>query len=125
LVRPGWLLDFLGAAVTDRDGVFVGRITQVFVDDVTGQPEWIRVHLETTGRQELPGPLTTTADLAARPAAAAQDAVVPAEASDFSADGVSVPFTRRLIDTCPAIVDGPEQLSRRSESALYRHYDLG
>jgi hypothetical protein len=102
----------------------VGRITQVFVDDITGLPEWIRIHLDTDGRTELPGPVTMAADVPEPPGTAARNAVVPAEACDFSADGLSIPFTRLLVDTCPAIVNGVDRLSRRSETVLYRHYDL-
>jgi hypothetical protein len=95
---PNWR----GLTVLDQDGDPVGTITDIYVDDVTGQPEWATVN---TG---LFGSRTT---------------FVPLAQAQLRDRRVWVPFGRAFIKDAPNVdVDG--HLEAAEEARLYEHYGL-
>ncbi|MEV0054082.1 PRC-barrel domain-containing protein [Saccharopolyspora shandongensis] len=49
--------DLIGTPVFDRNGDRVGRVGNVYVDDVTHQPEWVTVRIGVFGVKETFVPL--------------------------------------------------------------------
>src|SRR6478609_6620826 len=79
----------------------IGAIGTVFVDDDTGEPEWVTVKTGLFGRSESFVPL--------------QDATV--DGSD-----IRVPFDKDTVKDAPRVDDDRGHLSADEESELYRYY---
>jgi stress response protein YsnF len=92
----------LGARVVDADGDKVGTINEVYLDDVTGEPNWVTV---TTGWFGL------------------SESFVPLDRARISDDQIRVPFDKATIKDAPRY-DGGEPLSSQDEDELYRHYAI-
>ncbi|MEV4432611.1 PRC-barrel domain-containing protein [Streptomyces sp. NPDC049555] len=91
----------IGRKAFDRAGTRIGTVDEVYLDDVTGVPEWAAVRTGFFGR----------------------DAFVPLEVSSVEEDGLRVPFDRALIRQSPGFGVG-RHLSPQQELQLYRHYGL-
>jgi sporulation protein YlmC with PRC-barrel domain len=91
----------IGRKAFDRDGVKLGTVDEVYLDDATGTPEWAAVRTGLFGR----------------------DAFVPLEPSQLDGDTLRVPFERALIRDAPDFGVG-RHLSPRQELQLYHHYGL-
>ena len=91
-----------GAEVYGLDGSKIGSAGQVYLDDQTGEPEWVSVR---TGMFGLKG------------------SFVPLSQSIFSGDRIEVPFDKDQVKGAPQIEpDG--DLSATQEDELYRYYGL-
>ena len=93
----------IGADVYDNDGDKIGTASEVFLDDQSGNPEWVTVKTGLFGTKET---------------------FVPLQNADLTGDGVRVPVTKAAVKDAPKI-DQDGHLSPEEESALYRHYSLG
>ena len=93
-----------GTAVYSSDGDKIGSVEEIFVDEETGQPEWV-----TTGT----GLLGT------------KKAVVPVQAADLREDGLYVPYSKDQVQGAPDVDLGGEEIAQADEQALYSHYGLG
>ncbi|MFJ8649373.1 PRC-barrel domain-containing protein [Streptomyces sp. NPDC093546] len=91
----------IGRKAYDRNGHKIGTIDEVYLDDATGVPEWAAVRTGLFGR----------------------DAFVPLAPSDFTDDGLHVPYDRALIKDAPDFGVG-RHLSPEQELQLYHHYGL-
>jgi sporulation protein YlmC with PRC-barrel domain len=91
----------IGRKAFDRDGVKIGTVDEVYLDDATGAPEWAAVRTGLFGR----------------------DAFVPLAPSELDGDTLRVPFERTLIREAPDFGVG-RHLSPRQELQLYHHYGL-
>ena len=91
----------IGRKAFDRDGVRIGTVDEVYLDDATGQPEWAAVRTGLFGR----------------------DAFVPLGHSEVVDGELRVPFERALIRRAPDIGVG-RHLSPAQELRLSRHYGL-
>ncbi|MGB5952841.1 MAG: PRC and DUF2382 domain-containing protein [Ornithinimicrobium sp.] len=92
------------AVVVDSDGDKVGKIGQVYLDDDSGNPEWVTVKTGLFGTSET---------------------FVPLSAADLSDDTIRVPYDKATIKDAPR-VDADQHLSPEQEDDLYRHYkDVG
>jgi uncharacterized protein (TIGR02271 family) len=91
-----------GRTLIDRDGGRIGRIDAVYIDDQTGQPEWMLVHTGLFGTKSTFVPL--------------------AQAAEFG-DQVQVPYEKQLIKDAPR-VDADQHLSESEEAELWRHYGM-
>ncbi|MFF4161080.1 PRC-barrel domain-containing protein [Streptomyces sp. NPDC001678] len=91
----------IGRKAFDRDGVKIGTVDEVYLDDATGEPEWAAVRTGLFGR----------------------DAFVPLEPSRVEEDGLRIPYERALIRQAPGFGVG-RHLSPAQELRLYRHYGL-
>jgi sporulation protein YlmC with PRC-barrel domain len=90
-----------GALVYDVDGERIGRVYDLFVDDLTSRPEWLLVNSSGVN----------------------PDRIIPIVGMQEHEDGVSVPFARRVIDDAPRI-NWTYGLSEENERRLYDHFDV-
>jgi PRC-barrel domain protein len=83
-------------ALVDREGTPLGRITHIYLDQVTGEPEWALVATGQGGRQVF----------------------VPLVDAAEHQDQVRVPVGRALVFDAPAIRPG-RQLSKEDTARLH------
>jgi len=92
----------IGSDMYSRDGDKIGRVGQVYLDDTTGQPQWLTVNTGFFGTNE---------------------SFVPITEADFSGDRVTVPFSKDRVKDAPNVAaDG--HISLDEERALYEYYEL-
>jgi uncharacterized protein (TIGR02271 family) len=91
-----------GATVRDTAGDKLGKVSQVYLDDQTGQPEWVTVRTGLFG---------------------GKDSFVPLAAADLQGDELVVNTDKDTVSGAPQI-DGDEHLSEQDEAELYRYYGL-
>jgi PRC-barrel domain len=89
-----------GLSVLDRDGDTVGRITHIYLDRDSGQPEWALVAMPERGRVFVPLTDATAAD-----------------------DRVRIVVAKAAVRDAPEVASGRE-LSQQDETRLYRHYGV-
>jgi uncharacterized protein (TIGR02271 family) len=93
----------IGRDVYDSSGSKIGSASEVYLDDQTGQPEWMTVRTGLFGTKE---------------------SFVPIRDADLTDDGVRVPISKDKIKDAPKI-DTDGHLSPQEEEELYRYYGLG
>ncbi len=86
--------------VKDRSGAEIGMVGQVYLDDQSGEPEWVTVKIGILGGSESFVPLR--------------------EASSWGSE-IVVPYSRSTIKNAPSVDEG-EHLSPEQEQELYRYY---
>ncbi|MEV4333085.1 PRC-barrel domain-containing protein [Streptomyces sp. NPDC049597] len=90
--------------VYDAEGHKVGNAKHVFVDDVTGEPDWVSVQTGLFGTGE---------------------SLVPIGDATMVEDHLEVPYPKNKIKEAPDVdVDARGHLSRHEEERLYRHYSV-
>nr|WP_202511715.1 PRC and DUF2382 domain-containing protein [Streptomyces sp. SID3343] len=92
----------IGRKVVDSEGSKIGTIGQVYLDDRTGEPEWITVKTGMFGGRE---------------------SFVPLGPADMDGDDLRVPFDKELVKEAPSL-GTDEHLSPEEEARLYRHYSV-
>ena len=91
-----------GQQLIDRDGDKVGKIDEIYLDEQTGQPEWLAVNTGLFGSNV---------------------SFVPLAQATTEGDAVRVPYEKSQVKDAPnASADG--QLSQEEESRLYQHYGM-
>src|SRR5215217_4299476 len=93
----------IGQDVYDESGDKIGSAAEVYLDDETGQPEWVTVRTGLFGTKE---------------------SFVPIRNADLTDDGVRVPISKERVKDAPKI-DTDGHLSPQEEEELYRYYGLG
>jgi uncharacterized protein (TIGR02271 family) len=93
----------IGRDVYDESGSKVGSASEVYLDDQTGQPEWVTVKTGLFGTKE---------------------SFVPIRDADLTDDGVRVHYSKDMIKGAPQI-DTDGHLSPQEEEELYRYYGMG
>jgi uncharacterized protein (TIGR02271 family) len=93
----------IGQDVYDQSGEKIGSAAEVYLDDETGQPEWVTVRTGLFGTKET---------------------FVPIRDADLTDDGVRVPVSKDQVKDAPKI-DTDGHLSPQEEQELYRYYGLG
>jgi uncharacterized protein (TIGR02271 family) len=91
-----------GNVVTDS-GDKIGSIGEIYLDDRTGQPEWVTVNTGMFGTSQSFVPLR--------------------DATAQGAD-IRVPFTKDKVKDAPRIEDSDRHLEESEEADLYRYYEL-
>jgi uncharacterized protein (TIGR02271 family) len=91
---------WLGRTVVDTSGDKIGKLADIYLDDQSGQPEWLAV---TTGMF------------------GARVSFVPIADADPAGDDVRVPYKKALVKDAPN-ADPDGHLEPQEEAALYRHY---
>src|SRR5215211_8564212 len=86
-------------ALVDREGAPLGHIVHIYLDQVTGEPEWALVASGQGGRQVF----------------------VPLVDAAERGDQIDVPVGRTLVSDAPAIRPG-RQLSKEDTARLHGHY---
>jgi uncharacterized protein (TIGR02271 family) len=93
----------IGQDVYDETGSKIGSASEVYLDDETGQPEWLTVRTGLFGTKE---------------------SFVPIRDADLTNDGLRVPVSKDRVKDAPKI-DTDGHLSPQEEQELYRYYGLG
>jgi uncharacterized protein (TIGR02271 family) len=93
----------IGADVYDADGSKIGTASEVFLDDQSGNPEWVTVKTGLFGTKET---------------------FVPIREADLTSDGLRVPVSKEQVKNAPKI-DTDGHLSPQEEEELYRYYGVG
>jgi uncharacterized protein (TIGR02271 family) len=91
-----------GGSVVDRDGDKIGSIDEVYMDEETGQPEWLAVKTGMFGTRL---------------------SFVPLAEASRAGDEVRVPYEKARVKDAPS-VDPDGRLSQQEEASLYSHYGL-
>ena len=92
-----------GRTVYDSDNGKIGKAGQVYLDDETGQPEWVTVNTGLFGTNE---------------------SFVPLREASLSDDGVSVPYTKDKVKDAPNVDPDAGHITPEEEQHLYQHYGL-
>ena len=90
----------IGSDVYDADGDKIGTASEVFLDDQSGNPEWVTVKTGLFGTKST---------------------FVPLRDADLADGGVRVPVSKAAVKDAPK-VDADQHLSPEEEQELYRHY---
>ena len=93
----------IGQDVYDESGEKIGSAAEVYLDDETGQPEWVTVRTGLFGTKE---------------------SFVPIRDADLTNDGLRVPIGKERVKDAPKI-DTDGHLSPEEEQELYTYYGLG
>jgi len=96
-------VDWLNTTVYDTTGDKIGDISDIYFDDITGQPEWLTVSTGWFGTRKQ---------------------FVPIAGSTHIDDGLRVSYTTDHIKDAPSIDTGQEHLDAPEERRLYDHYGL-
>ncbi|UIJ34575.1 DUF2382 domain-containing protein [Allobranchiibius sp. GilTou73] len=102
MVSTDQIKDIQGGKALDSDGSKIGSISQIYLDDRSGAPEWATVHTGLFGTSETFIPL--------------QDAQV--EGKD-----VRFPYTKDKVKDAPR-VDADQHLDVQQEQELYEYYGV-
>lgn len=94
--------ELIGRKVVDSEGSKIGSIGQVYLDDRTGEPEWVTVKTGMFGGRE---------------------SFVPLGPAEMQGDDLRVPFDKELVKEAPSL-GSDEHLSPEEEARLYRHYSV-
>lgn len=89
-----------GSTVEDADGMAIGEVAEVYVDDDSGEPAWLLVDTEDAGSH-----------------------FVPLAGADLSGDGVRIAFPREQVMQAAGI-QGDRHLDADEERDLYLHYGM-
>ncbi|MFB4314744.1 PRC and DUF2382 domain-containing protein [Actinomadura sp. 21ATH] len=94
--------ELMDCDVTDSSGHKCGTVKQVYLNDVTGEPEWVRVHTGWFGTRE---------------------SFVPLSDARRTRDGLQIPYDKDKVKHAPN-VDADQHLSREQVTDLYGYYGL-
>ena len=95
------LAEMRGTSVHSSDGDKLGSVEELFLDDETGQPEWIALGTGFLGTKRV---------------------LVPVAGAEVRDEGLYVPYGKDRVKGTPDI-DG-DAVSQETESRLYAHYGL-
>jgi len=90
----------IGRTVTDQQGGKIGKVGQLYLNDTTGEPEWLTVSTGLFGTRE---------------------SFVPLRGADYGGGDVVVPVTKDIVKDAPN-VDNDGHLEPSEEETLYRYY---
>ncbi len=92
-----------GGVVIDQSGDKIGKIGQVYLDDASGNPEWVTAKTGLFGGSET---------------------FIPIRDASASGTEVTVPYSTDKIKDAPRMDDADGHLSPEQEQELYRYYGL-
>jgi uncharacterized protein (TIGR02271 family) len=93
---------WIGNEVVDQAGDKVGKVSNIFLDDTTGEPEWLAV---STGMF------------------AKRSSFVPLEGATANGDHLVIGWDKNTVKDAPQVDDdGDGHISPEEEEALYRYY---
>jgi uncharacterized protein (TIGR02271 family) len=91
---------YIGKNAVDAQGDKIGSVGQVYLNDQTGQPDWITVNTGLFGRRESFAPL---------------------QGSSFNGDNVVLPFDKAVVKDAPDVADS-SHLDGDEQERLYSYY---
>jgi len=93
--------DWIGTSVYDLTGTKIGDITDVYLDDASGQPEWMTVSTGWFGTKEQ---------------------FVPIAGTSRHEDGLKIEHSEDTVKEAPSIDTDQDHLEPDEERRLYAHY---
>ena len=103
MIKQSDVQTLIGASVRDRDGEKVGKVEQVYLDDLSGQPEWVSVKTGLFGTKQT---------------------FVPLADARVDGDELVVATSKDQVKDAPQ-VDEDGHLSPEQEAELYSYYGTG
>lgn len=104
MITKSQIRNVLDHPVYDADGNKVGNAKHVFLDDATGEPDWVSVQTGMFGGNE---------------------SFVPIRDAHMVEDHLEVPYPKDKIKDAPNVdVDAGGHLSAQEEQRLYQHYSI-
>jgi len=104
MITKDAIASVLGRTAYDSSHDRIGKVGNVYVDEHTGQPEWMTVHTGLFGRRET---------------------FVPLEPAQVRDNEVVVPFDKKQIKNAPTVdVDEAGHLSEQEEAVMYDYYGI-
>ncbi|WP_432545402.1 DUF2382 domain-containing protein [Kineococcus sp. SYSU DK004] len=94
--------DLYGATVTGQDGDKIGKVDEVYLDDRTGDPEWVSVKTGLFGSNV---------------------SLIPLDRASMSDGTITVPFDKSKVKDAPNHDPGAH-LSEADEQGLYEYYGI-
>src|SRR3954452_11951406 len=94
----------IGSNAVDNDGDKLGKVSQVYLDDQTGRPEWATVNTGMFGTHET---------------------FVPLSEASVSDGTLRVPYEKAKVKDAPRVAADQGHLSPQEEDELYRYYGIG
>ena len=94
----------IGKTVFSDEGEKIGRVGQVFLDDQTGQPEFLTVNTGLFGSSE---------------------SFVPVDGASINGDDVSIPHGKDKVKDAPRVDLDGNHLDESDERRLFEHYGRG
>jgi uncharacterized protein (TIGR02271 family) len=95
--------DVIGQTLYSSDGEKIGKVGQVYLDDQTGQPEWVTAKTGMFGTSET---------------------FVPLADASLSGDQLTVPYDKDKVNDAPRVEPDNGHLSQSEEAELYHYYGL-
>ena len=102
MITQDQLGNVVGATAYDRDGDKIGKVGQVYHDDVTDQPTWVTVNTGFFGTHE---------------------SFVPVSGAELTGDRVALAYDKATVKNAPKIAEDGH-LSPQEEQQLYRYYGV-
>ena len=90
-----------GMPVHSTEGEKLGSVEEIFIDEETGEPEWIGLGTGFFGTKRV---------------------LVPVKGAELREDAVYVPYSKEQVKDTPDI--DSDQISQETEGELYAHYGL-
>ncbi|MFD6552435.1 PRC-barrel domain-containing protein [Streptomyces sp. NPDC058398] len=104
MITQGQIATVLDHPVYDMDGSKIGTARHVFLDDATGEPEWVSVKTGHFGTRE---------------------SLVPLHEATIVEDHLEVPYAKTTVKDAPHVdVDAGGFLTVAEEHRLYEHYNM-
>lgn len=103
MINTEQLRDISGVTVYGPDQEKIGRAGQVYLDDDTGQPEWLTVNTGLFGTNE---------------------SFVPLHTAELSDEGLTVAYRKEKVKDAPNVDPENGHLDRDEEQRLFQHYGL-
>ena len=103
MISEQQISQIIGTTAYDADGDKLGKVSEVYLDDETGRPEWATVNTGLFGTKET---------------------FVPLAQADLAGDQLRFPYDKAKVKNAPKI-DTDGHLSPQEEQELYRYYGLG
>ncbi|MFD5635666.1 PRC-barrel domain-containing protein [Streptomyces sp. NPDC127077] len=104
MITQGQIAAVLDHAVYDIDGSKIGDARHVFLDDATGEPEWVSVKTGRLGTRQ---------------------SLVPLYEATIVEDHLEVPYAKTTVKDAPHVdVDAGGFLTVAEEHRLYEHYNI-
>ena len=92
-----------GGAVVSEDGTKIGDVSQVYLDDETGDPEWVTTKAGMFGGGE---------------------SFIPLAQGSVQGNEIRVPYSKSKVKDAPSVGDTDGHLSGDDEAELYTYYGL-
>lgn len=103
MISQNQIQSISGGNVVGSDGNKIGSVGQIYLDDESGNPEWVTVKTGLFGTSE---------------------SFVPIQDADVDGENIKVPFTKDTVKDAPRMDDADQHLDHDQERSLYEYYGM-